>query len=65
MSGDGVRGVASVLTELDLEALAASDLMSLHSTEELGGLPCEHGANYQLNVPLELRESLMLGAVWC
>ena len=65
MSGNRVIRVASVVTELYSEALTTSDLMSLHSTEELGGLPCEHGANYQLNVPLELRESLMLGAVWC
>ena len=63
MSGYGVCGVAGVSAELDPQAFAASDFVALHPSEELGGLPCEHGPNNQLNVALEFGQGVMLGAV--
>jgi len=63
MSGNRVYRVASVGAELDPQALAAGDLVPFHPSEELGGLPGEHGTNNQLNVALEFWQSVMLGAV--
>lgn len=45
MSGDGVIGVAIVPSKFDSETFAASNLMSLHSSQELGTLTSEHGSN--------------------
>lgn len=52
MSGDGIIRVAVVLAELDPKALASSDLVTLHPSEKLSGLPREHGPDYKLYVPL-------------
>lgn len=43
VSGDGVIRVAAVPSEFDSEALAASDLMALHSSQQLSALAGEHG----------------------
>jgi hypothetical protein len=64
MSGDGISGVSVILAELDLEALAAGDLMALHAAEELSRLPRKHRANDQLNVTFELGQCMVLRAVW-
>ena len=63
MCGDGINSVSVVLGVLDLEAAAASDLVALHSSEELSGLAREHRPDYQLDSPLQLGERLMLRAV--
>ena len=63
MSGNRVYRVASVGAELDSQALAAGDLVPFHPSEELGGLPGEHGTNNQLNMALEFWQGVMLGAV--
>jgi hypothetical protein len=55
MSGYRVGGVASVSAELYSKAFAASNFVALHPSEELGGLPCEHGPDNQLNMALEFR----------
>jgi hypothetical protein len=65
MSGYRVCGVASVSTELDPQAFAASDFVAFNPSEELGGLPCEHRTDNQLNVALEFGQGVMLGAVRC
>ena len=37
--------------------------MALDPSEELGGLPCEHRTDNQLNVTLEFGQGVMLGAM--
>ncbi len=63
MSCDSIASVAVVLAELNAEALAACDLMTLHASEELSRLAGEHGPNDELNVALEFREGFVLGTV--
>ena len=63
MSGDGIIRVAVVLAELDPEALASSDLVTLHPSEKFSGLPRKHGPYNKLYVPLQLRESMMFRPV--
>jgi len=49
MSGDRVGGVSLVFRKFDSQASAASDFMSLHSSQELSTLSCKHWPNDQLN----------------
>ena len=63
MCGDRVLGVPVVLLELDPHALAACDLVPLHSPQQLGALTREHRAYDKLDAALEFRQSRMLLAV--
>ncbi len=55
MSGNGVVGVPGVIAEFYPQALAASDLMSLHPPQQLSRLTREHRPDNQLNAALEFR----------
>ena len=49
MGGNAILGVPLIGPVFDAEALFARNFESLHSSQELGGLPGEHWTHYELN----------------